>query len=1127
MGDNSDKTNRDKATLGLAGPAIWGSAGSQRTPIPSDVDFTDPIADISPDGLKSAALYASEQTSENAYKAEPVTELYRVTTSKTPILRGAPSFVDQTTRSYIAGVEGDNLVGSENLIDKDLQGMEEIQSATDPNLVKKAGSALVGKTGPQTTDKVIRVPRPGAPASYNLDAIVGAEYPTGVIKAVVDMLQEKNIYSPTGDSPFFKGGSTDEDVATQGMFTVQRELGRFVPRQDAADPDGDSASGTRVTFDSMKKIGSAFLVRGTGDFAGSLGLLADGGVNDTLINPIEQVGLAGVDIINLQIQSMADGAPENLQKILKAATGNNYIMATEQGSQNGISTALATRGTASTPYNSVSYGQLNNFLEPFGNGVLLDATGMLYISAVSLVAVLGLSLTVQAAIDAIKPDKDQEIPNRDAPETMSLGSYAKKQDRADLGSIFAEKIIRDILRIPDTDYEFGQTLAYGIPLMFGFPGEVVAKDIQLRLATGQGLIDFALNLVMSPSYYTNYIRTIIKSGQEVVNSFVQVGSGAASQGFEKFFSSLDKLVDSKVYQFLMIAAGVGDANLKSLFGAAGVSNKETLYQTKGKLGKLSIDPKKIGKSAKSNPNISDLRAIAKARQNVTRWSGTYKNPLSLSTFPASSVKDRRLTDLPPTRTLVASKENVRYMEEAIDAEYMPFYFHDLRTNEIISLPAFVTSFDDSFTASYDNVNSYGRQDPVRIYQNTERAINLTFNLVAFNEGDFKALWYTVNKLVAMMYPQYTSGIVRTLTTENEKISFTQPFSQIPSASPLIRIRLGDLYKSNYSDTALQNLFGADSKNDRSVQVSVSEGFDSKKAMEEALKNAKDNAKGKKNNDELRAKGYLRAEVTGDNPVSVKLKKRTGRQARTDNKNGLFLEISGKLSPTTPIRVQTGNMIEVNNISKIKDATIATITIRTKSGESAQFKITNFEEIKNKFNSDNVEWPKSAENPVYSGALARARDQEFQKLYAARFKTADTQKAKELTSKFFNSKNNAIVRSFHSTRGRGLAGFISNMNFDYSQATWSISEGDRAPKMVTIAMGFLPIHDMPLGIDADNRLRALSHPVSSLTKSGFGDVYSDEERINDDKPYNDTIAALDKTRRGSNSSGGILSDSTGD
>jgi hypothetical protein len=102
-----------------------------------------------------------------------------------------------------------------------------------------------------------------------------------------------------------------------------------------------------------------------------------------------------------------------------------------------------------------------------------------------------------------------------------------------------------------------------------------------------------------------------------------------------------------------------------------------------------------------------------------------------------------------------------------------------------------------------------------------------------------------------------------------------------------------------------------------------------------------------------------------------------------------------------------------------------------------------------------------------------------------------------------------------------------MNFDYSQATWSISEGDRAPKMVTIAMGFLPIHDMPLGIDADNRLRALSHPVSSLTKSGFGDVYSDGERINDDKPYNDTIAALDKTRRGSNSSGGILSDSTGD
>jgi hypothetical protein len=97
--------------------------------------------------------------------------------------------------------------------------------------------------------------------------------PAGVIAAVVKMLQEKNIYTPTKNSPFFKGGSTDEDIATQGMFTVQRELGRFIPRQDAADPDGDSASGTRVTFDNMKKIGSALPVRPTGDFKNSLGLL--------------------------------------------------------------------------------------------------------------------------------------------------------------------------------------------------------------------------------------------------------------------------------------------------------------------------------------------------------------------------------------------------------------------------------------------------------------------------------------------------------------------------------------------------------------------------------------------------------------------------------------------------------------------------------------------------------------------------------------------------------------------------------------------------------------------------------------------------------------------------------------
>ena len=83
----------------------------------------------------------------------------------------------------------------------------------------------------------------------------------------------------------------------------------------------------------------------------------------------------------------------------------------------------------------------------------------------------------------------------------------------------------------------------------------------------------------------------------------------------------------------------------------------------------------------------------------------------------------------------------------------------------------------------------------------------------------------------------------------------------------------------------------------------------------------------------------------------------------------------------------------------------------------------------------------------------------------------------MASKFFAAENNAIVRSFESTRGTGLAGFITSLSLNYEEATWSTSATDgKAPKEVSISMTFSPVHDLPVGLDHQGRLRALSHPV---------------------------------------------------
>ena len=82
-----------------------------------------------------------------------------------------------------------------------------------------------------------------------------------------------------------------------------------------------------------------------------------------------------------------------------------------------------------------------------------------------------------------------------------------------------------------------------------------------------------------------------------------------------------------------------------------------------------------------------------------------------------------------------SKEYVKYIEDGLDAEYMPFYFHDLRTNEIISFHAFLGGYTDGFSTDYTSVAGYGRSDEVKIYNKTTRSISFDFTVAATSKQD--------------------------------------------------------------------------------------------------------------------------------------------------------------------------------------------------------------------------------------------------------------------------------------------------------------------------------------------------------------------------------------------------------
>ena len=91
----------------------------------------------------------------------------------------------------------------------------------------------------------------------------------------------------------------------------------------------------------------------------------------------------------------------------------------------------------------------------------------------------------------------------------------------------------------------------------------------------------------------------------------------------------------------------------------------------------------------------------------------------------------------------------------------------------------------------------------------------------------------------------------------------------------------------------------------------------------------------------------------------------------------------------------------------------------------------------------------------------------------------------------NKGANSIVRAFKESGGRGIAGAITGLDFDWNLAPWDETIGKRAPTYVKVTMSFQPIHDIPLGLDAQGGIRAPAYPVGNVVRGLFGGHASQE------------------------------------
>jgi hypothetical protein len=374
---------------------------------------------------------------------------------------------------------------------------------------------------------------------------------------------------------------------------------------------------------------------------------------------------------------------------------------------------------------------------------------------------------------------------------------------------------------------------------------------------------------------------------------------------------------------------------------------------------------------------------------------------------------------------------------------MPFYFHDLRTNELLGFHAFLTSLNDDYTANYESTEAYGRVDPVKAYKSTSRKIGLSFLVVATSENDFQDMWVKINKLTTLVYPQYTAG--KFLTPANG-YTFAKPFSQTIGASPMIRLRLGNLLSSNFSKFNLAGIFGV-------------------------------NSPGAKLNNKTPAlvpiPDFIETALTPDYKW---IPKSRVYQLIEDPKTTALPAV------TIGGQDEAKKTLSTINLAEYPDIFAMIIAKKDSNSYVVKFKAINAESLSPDQQVTLVKY----HNDLSDGKVLNidsayfvARRDDFIRL--EKNSRIDFM-AKNARSEFNNEviglvnddlkspKSNAISRSFRSTGGKGLAGFIDSINFDwYGSTTWDIDE--KAPKMCKVTISFTPIHDISPGLDSNGYNRA--------------------------------------------------------
>jgi len=880
----------------------------------------------------------------------------------------------------------------------------------------------------------------------------------------------RNTWDPTG------GSSRGAGLGTK-LFARKYTMGTSIAERD-------------VTFGQLAQLGSALSFRSSvelGSAPEDVGNPSgDGAETRGLVPGAAQLGLYRPNREELEARSFID--------FLK-----------KDGISDGISESVVISPAG------VSWGTLNNVHDQFSGitnwGMQLLAVAML----LALVVIIGVFALLMKLISPGNGGNDKFV--TDDLGRPFYGAFRDDPSKGDYTSIAG--IIKAIIGgkfnfwraigLIQTRHQMGDCIAIGSLAFFGIDPSGDTSSFALLLDV---LKEGPLSVAQQPGYYSIMARNISRSFVAIGDAFRNLGKAFATgalSGVKALFGMLDVFRESKFFRAINVFARLGDDIIEDK------SVDEEFLKDMVSTGFTRRHPSKIDSvDGRTNDAASRERlggtVETKAFSRTLAWS-SYRAPdmliMPTGYGQAAAIDGNKKLGAPSLLPTIAPDpggknglkyggiyvgsdsgriptENREMMEEALEAEYVPFYLHDVRTNEIISFHAFLASLSDDYSPSYDSFDAFGRVEPIKTYKGTQRKIGFSFYISATNPADFNSMWLKINKLTTMVYPQFSEGRGASMG----KNSFYAPFSQTIQASPMIRLRIGDLIRSNYSKFHLARLFGATYAGTTFDGNTVETSVDAKK--KEYVNRLETESGRTKAKIETAAPGntyFTTIQLFYTPPKGIGLPLPVGNSAPPPEPQslpvGLCLELVKEI-PDKPGWFQL-KVVEAKGEDKkasAPDPTQIPVSVAAASGAAGSKRNvlgTTFD-----IHISNLEPTPTTEIKITE------KIQEY--LGTKGISTAYMDAVNDFMIDNDPQKGNAISRSFRSSGGKGLAGFIESMNFDwYDRVTWEIGagvdnpqpqRGRRAPKMCKVTISFSPIHDITPGLDHLGMNRAPIYPVGS-------------------------------------------------